>query len=112
MQLFAFKHTHIEPEQKLWIAVIVAAWQDLSVKGWDNRRYRDAAHDWFQSNSRHFKLVCDAAGLNPEYVQRMYKKVWRKRTGIVSTNIRLVSKHNLIRNAHKYTAKHRIPLKH
>lgn len=38
----------------------------------EERRERDEARDWLKSAGLDFKIVCDAAGLEPEYVSRKF----------------------------------------
>lgn len=71
--LFAIRDAHAfaDHEPCLWRAVIVQALLDAasSSRKSEARRTRSAAMDWLLSNTSDFELVCDNAGLDPDYVR-------------------------------------------
>ena len=62
-----------EPEEYLWIAVLTRAVQDVFVTS--DWQATQSAIAWFKGRSRDFKLVCEFAGRNPQYV---YSKIISK----------------------------------
>ena len=83
------------PEKDLWVAVLCRAVLD-ACKGPPNldltRRAnishinhydynRDQAQHFFLEGGAHFKLICEMAGRNPEYVQQRIKKVLLRKNG-------------------------------
>lgn len=52
--------------RKLWLSVIVLAWSDA--RGTPGP-HRDNARAWFQRGSADFRLVCDLAGIEPEWLR-------------------------------------------
>jgi len=57
------------PERKLWIAVLVTAIKDYSI------RHKSTNHYWNSwLSSRDFEDVCMMADFNPEAVRRGFKK--------------------------------------
>ena len=77
------------PEKDLWVAVLCRAALDAckgppdldmtrkaNVSHKNNYHYnRDQARHFFIDGGYHFRLICDMAGRNPEYVQAKVKKV-------------------------------------
>ena len=82
-------------EFKLWVAVLEQAWKDATMriksqqrkkrkKDGSNYQYNTKPGDsvaaqvdarrWFSENSDDFKLVCELAGQNPEYVRRLARR--------------------------------------
>lgn len=55
------------PEQKLWMAVLETAVEDALTN--KDPEEKEAARNWFRQGGSHFKLVCDLADFNPEYVR-------------------------------------------
>lgn len=56
------------PEQKLWAAVLEAAVEDaLTHKDPDEK---EAARRWFMDAGNNFKLVCDLADFDPDYIRK------------------------------------------
>lgn len=60
-------------EQNLWKAVIVHAWRE-AIRSNKNER----AHEWFKRDNRNFRLVCELAGLDPDFVCRLYTEYFTK----------------------------------
>lgn len=76
---------HNTPEQKLWLAVIGAAATDavemakFNIQS-DQRKYGTEHEEYFLNPNRNFYMVCQYAGLDPEYVKRkMRKAIYDKR---------------------------------
>jgi len=63
------------PERQLWCAVLHRALQDATnciatVSGEDERqRIRDDARNWFLRNGYDFRIACEAAGYDPDYLR-------------------------------------------
>ena len=83
------------PEKELWVAVLCRAALD-ACKGpprFDMTRKanvshknhytfdRDQARHFFTEGGSHFRLICELAGRNPEYVQAKVRKVILKKNG-------------------------------
>ena len=83
------------PEKDLWVAVLCRAVLD-ACKGpphLDMRRRtnithknqytydRDQARHFFTEGGQHFRLICEMAGRNPDYVQAKIRKVILKKNG-------------------------------
>ena len=83
------------PEKDLWVAVLCRAVldackgpPDLDMKlpcNVSHRNYynynREAARHFFLEGGAHFKLICEMAGRNPEYVQGRIKQVILRKNG-------------------------------
>ena len=83
------------PEKDLWVAVLCRAALDAckgppllnldlrsNVTHQNNYTYdRDQARHFFLEGGRHFRMICEMAGRNPEYVQRQIKKVLLRKNG-------------------------------
>ena len=83
------------PEKDLWVAVLCRAALDAckgppaldmtrkaNVSHKNNYHYnRDQARHFFIDGGYHFRLICDMAGRNPEYVQAKVRKVLLKKNG-------------------------------
>jgi len=83
------------PEKDLWVAVLCRAVLDackgppmLNMDLKCNRSHkniytydRDQAHHFFMEGGPHFRLICEMAGRNPEYVQTQIKKVILRKNG-------------------------------
>ena len=83
------------PEKDLWVAVLCRAALDAckgppllnldlrsNVTHQNNYTYdRDQARHFFLEGGRHFRMICEMAGRNPEYVQRQVKKVLLRKNG-------------------------------
>lgn len=76
----------VRGEQAIWRAVILQMLEDAtchSRKQQDVHNREQALH-WLNSSSHDFQMVCDFAGLNPDYVRKQVKKAllnqcqWRK----------------------------------
>jgi len=83
------------PEKDLWIAVLCRAVLDackgppmLNMDLKSNRTHqniytydRDQARHFFIEGGPHFRLICEMAGRNPDYVQSRVKKVLLRKSG-------------------------------
>jgi hypothetical protein len=83
------------PEKNLWVAVLCRAALDAckgppdldmtrkaNISHQNNYHYnRDQARHFFIDGGYHFRLICDMAGRNPEYVQAKVKKVLLRKDG-------------------------------
>ena len=83
------------PEKDLWVAVLSRAALDackgppmLNMDLKCNRSHqniytfdRDQARHFFLEGGAHFRLICEMAGRNPEYVQSKVRKVLLRKNG-------------------------------
>ena len=83
------------PEKDLWVAVLCRAVldackgpPDLNMDLKCNRSHqniytydRDQARHFFLDGGTHFRLICEMAGRNPDYVQNRIKKVILRKNG-------------------------------
>ena len=83
------------PEKDLWVAVLCRAVVDAckgppdldltkptSVNSKNHYNYdRDQARHFFKEGGYHFRLICELAGRNPDYVQTQIKKVILRKDG-------------------------------
>ena len=83
------------PEKSLWVAVLCRAVLDackgppmLNMELKCNRSHqniytfdRDQARHFFMEGGSHFRLICEMAGRNPDYVQGKVKKVILRKNG-------------------------------
>ena len=83
------------PEKDLWVAVLCRAVLDAckgppdldmrlptNVSHKNQYTYdRDAARHFFKEGGAHFRLICEMAGRNPEYVQAKIRKVLLRKNG-------------------------------
>ena len=83
------------PEKDLWVAVLCRAVLDackgppqLNMSKHSNVSHqnqytydRDQARHFFLEGGSHFRLICDMAGRNPEYVQEKVRKVLLRKGG-------------------------------
>ena len=83
------------PEKDLWVAVLCRAALDAckgppnldmtrkaNASHQNNYHYnRDQARHFFIDGGYHFRLICDMAGRNPEYVQAKVRKVLLRKNG-------------------------------
>ena len=83
------------PEKDLWVAVLCRAVLDackgppmLNMELKCNRSHqnvytfdRDQARHFFMEGGSHFRLICEMAGRNPDYVQNKVKKVLLRKSG-------------------------------
>jgi len=83
------------PEKDLWVAVLCRAVldackgpPDLDMSRAANITHknhyhfdRDQARHFFMDGGPHFRLICEMAGRNPEYVQNKIKKVILRKNG-------------------------------
>lgn len=69
------QHHSTRGEQALWRAVILQALEDaVSNSCKTNEKYhKTQALHWLEGTSKDFLLVCDYAGLSPEYVKKKIK---------------------------------------
>ena len=70
----------ISPEERLWKAVVVTAFEDcLNLTGSKSESYRKLdAHDWFLNGGEDFDNVCFLAGLEPLMVRNRYLYLFKK----------------------------------
>ena len=111
------------PEKDLWVAVLCRAVLDackgppmLNLDLKSNRSHqniytfdRDQARHFFMEGGAHFRLICEMAGRNPEYVQTKVKKVLLRKNGWnvdvpITSHYRQGPKRN--RKRGKYKKKH------
>ena len=83
------------PEKDLWVAVLCRAVldackgppmlnMDLKSNRTHNNQYnydRDQARHFFIEGGSHFRLICEMAGRNPEYVQSRIRKALLRKGG-------------------------------
>ena len=83
------------PEKDLWVAVLCRAVLDackgpphLDMTRMANRAHeslynynRDQARHFFTEGGQHFRLICEMAGRNPDYVQAKVRKVILRKNG-------------------------------
>ena len=83
------------PEEDLWVAVLCRAALDAckspprlnmtrqaNVAHKNQYTYdRDQARHFFLEGSAHFRLICDMAGRNPDYVQARVRKILLRKEG-------------------------------
>lgn len=64
-------------EQRVWQAVILQALMDASANGKraEIQKAKREARLWLQGDSADFQLVCENAGLHPEYVRQIAEHV-------------------------------------
>ena len=67
------------PEKDLWAAVLSRAVLDACKGPLDYSQIE--ARNFFVNGGYHFRLICEMAGRNPEYVQEKVKKVIEKNYG-------------------------------
>jgi hypothetical protein len=63
-----------EPEQRLWQAVLVNAFEDVISNASDKKSAiaKWQAHNWFTKDEKDLESICYLAGFDPEYVQERY----------------------------------------
>ena len=64
-----------EPEQKLWQAVLVNAFEDVLCNASDKKSAiaKWQANEWFKnSNEKDFESICYMSGFEPDYVRQRY----------------------------------------
>ena len=68
------------PEERLFMCVITQAFQDATYTGPYREliQYKRNAKDWFENQSKDFKLVCTLSSYDWEYVSYAYKKAQKK----------------------------------
>jgi hypothetical protein len=85
---------HVEPEVRLWCAVILQAIVDATSRISRDRRgetkqIRDEARAWLLSNSKDFRSVCEMAGINPhavcEFAEKLRRRNWRRPMSLPKT---------------------------
>ena len=69
----------MEPEQKLFVAVLTQAVHDAFKTA--DKRDKDSARSWLLSNSRDFRNICEFAGRDPAYVRERIKNKVLKEKG-------------------------------
>lgn len=57
-------------EERMWMAVILQAFQDMAIQTQNNKllQRKQAAAYWLQHPSKYLFMVCDMCGLEPEKV--------------------------------------------
>jgi len=65
-----------DPEQRLWQAVLVNAFEDVVSNASDKKAAiaKWQAHKWFTEEEDNLNSVCFLAGFDPEYIQERYFK--------------------------------------
>ena len=113
------------PEKDLWVAVLCRAVLDackgppmLNMDLKSNRTHknvytydRDQARHFFIEGGPHFRLICEMAGRNPDYVQEQIKKVLLRKNGWnvdvpITSHYRQGSRRASARKRGKYKRKH------
>lgn len=64
-----------DPEQKLWQAVLVNAFEDVVCNASDKKSAiaKWQANEWFKAtNEKDFEFICYMSGFDPEYVKERY----------------------------------------
>ena len=83
------------PEKELWVAVLCRAVLDAckgppqldltsrsNISHHNHYKYdREAARHFFMEGGSHFKLICEMAGHNPDYVQQKIRKILLRKNG-------------------------------
>ena len=69
----------MEPEQKLFVAVLTQAVHDAFKTA--DKLSKDTARSWLLSNSKDFRNICEFAGRNPAYVRERIKNKVLKEKG-------------------------------
>ena len=83
------------PEKDLWVAVLTRAALDAckgaphlnlslrsNVTHQNNYTYdRDQARHFFLKGGAHFRIICEMAGRNPDYVQQQVRKIILRKSG-------------------------------
>ena len=83
------------PEKDLWVAVLCRAVldackgpPDLDMTRMANKAHkslynfnREAARHFFMDGGSHFRLICEMAGRNPQYVQARIRKILLRKNG-------------------------------
>lgn len=69
-----------QPEQALWRAVILQMITDAlsNSQKRDHLRFKKDAWHWLTSHSRDFRIVCDYAGYDPEWLQEQINQFLSK----------------------------------
>lgn len=63
------------PERQLWRHVLYAVYSDLNLPGENIRQDCSSARRWVGTfPSSDFRMVCDLAGFDPEFVHAQFKK--------------------------------------
>ena len=85
--------------QYLWVCVLGRAVQDaLSANDWVETR---RAMAWFESAGPDFKLVCDYAGRNPDYVRKkMMPKINERKPSMTEVKEKYVTR--FTKNVYKF----------
>ena len=69
----------MEPEQKLFVAVLTQAGHDAFKTA--DKLDKDTARSWLLGNSRDFRNICEFAGRDPAYVRERIKNKVLKEKG-------------------------------
>ena len=76
---FGESNRTMEPEQKLFVAVLTQAVHDAFKTA--DKLDKDSARSWLLGNSRDFRNICEFAGRNPAYVRERIKNKVLKEKG-------------------------------
>ena len=63
----------VEPETKLFTAVLSQAVHDVFSRSWDKME-KDQAMDFLTEDSFHLRMICELAGRDAGYVRRKIRK--------------------------------------
>ena len=76
---FGESNRTMEPEQKLFVAVLTQAVHDAFKTA--DKLSKDTARSWLLSNSKDFRNICEFAGRDPAYVRERIKNKVLKEKG-------------------------------
>ena len=102
--MFEFDQSEMLPEQKLWCAVIERAFLDAFPPEDHWKRTHKGEHNvfeynlnqaraWFSIHNKHFRTVCQYAGLDPEYILRLYREKLSGKRQSTWLDTRTIRKH-------------------
>jgi hypothetical protein len=57
------------PEQELFFAVVLQAFEDLRPTIWRSDRIRSEAEDWLLNDTHDFYLICQFAAVDADYIR-------------------------------------------
>ena len=70
---YTFGGRNSTPEERLFVAVLSQAVHDV-FSGHVDKIDKEQAKEFLTQNNWHFKMICELAGRNPDYVTRKMKK--------------------------------------
>jgi hypothetical protein len=85
---------HVEPEIRLWCAVVLQAIADATsrisrARCGETKQIRDEARAWLLSNSKDFRCVCELARFDPrtvrEFAEKLRRHRWRRPISLPKT---------------------------